>query len=175
MLRDPSTPELRLDAQYERIGVRQRRIDGSSGRSISESAPGQPDAYDVAVDQQANGGTDCWVFELGTNDAANIAHGSAVAPATRIDQMMSVAGADPVVWVDTVTRARNGDYANKNMQAWNTALDEATGRYPNLHVFSWSGVVRDEWFANDGVHYTPDGYTAFARSLADDVAAALPA
>jgi lysophospholipase L1-like esterase len=175
MLQDPASPELRLGAQYERIGVSERLIDGASGRAVVGSQNGQADGYDAAVKQRTNGFAGCWVFALGTNDAAKIAQGSPVQPATRIDRMMSVVGSDPVVWVDTVTQATSGDYANDNMLQWNTALEDARGRYPNLHVFLWSTVVQDEWFSSDGVHYTPEGYAAFARSLADGVAAALPA
>jgi lysophospholipase L1-like esterase len=174
MISDQLPPAARLDAQYTRVGGRDPFIDGSAARSIVEALPAQINGYDAAVAQRAAGFTGCWVLELGTNDAANIAHGSLVDQATRIDRMMSVIGSEPVVWVDAVSRVDQGDYASDNMQMWDVALDEALGRYPNLHVFAWSKVARDEWFQSDSVHYTTDGYTAFARSLADAVAAAFP-
>ena len=167
--------DARLDAQYTRVGVRDRSIDGSGARSIVETLPDQINAYDTAVAQRATGFSGCWVLELGTNDAANVAHGSSVDLATRIDHMMSVIGSDPVLWVDVISHRDSGDYSADNMRMWDSALDEARHRYPNLRVFAWSTVARAEWFKSDGLHYTTDGYTTFAHSLADAVAAAFPA
>ena len=167
--------DARLDAQYTRVGVRDRHIDGSGARSIVETLPDQINAYDTAVAQRAAGFAGCWVLELGTNDAANVAHGSLVEPAKRIDRMMSVVGSDPGLWVDVISHRDTGDYSSDNMRMWDSALDEARRHYPNLRVFAWSTVARAEWFLSDGLHYTSDGYTTFAHSLADAVVAAFPA
>jgi hypothetical protein len=168
-------PEVRLDAQYRRVGVRDPFIDGSGARAIIEALPERINAYDTAVTQRAAGFVGCWVLEVGTNDTANVAAGSAVERAVRIDHMMSVIGSAPVLWVDVTSRVESGDYAAENMLLWDASLDEARARYPSMRVFTWSKVARDEWFVHDGVHYTTEGYTALARSLADALAAAFPA
>ncbi len=175
MTSEELAPDARLDAQYTRIGVRERYIDASGGRSIVETLPDQVNAYDTAVAQRSAGFTGCWVLELGTNDAANVAHGSLVDPATRIDRMMSVIGSDPVLWVDVISRIDRGDYASENMQMWDAALEAARVRYPNMHVFAWASVAQAEWFRSDGLHYTTAGYTTLAHSLADAVTATFPA
>jgi hypothetical protein len=175
MASDDLEHDARLGMQYARVGVRDPYIDGSGARSIVETLPAQINAYDTAMAQREAGFTGCWVLEVGTNDAANIAHGSLVAAATRIDRMMSVVGSDPVLWVDVVSRIDSGDYASENMQLWDAALDNARRRYPNLHVFAWSSVARAEWFTSDGLHYTSAGYTMMARTLADALRTAFPA
>lgn len=168
-------PEARLDAQYRRVGVRDPFIDGSGARAIVESLPEQINAYDTALAQRAAGFVGCWVLQVGTNDTANVSAGSAVERAARIDHMMSVIGSDRVLWVDVTSRVDSGDYAAENMRLWDVALDDARARYPNLRVFAWSTLARDEWFVQDGVHFTTEGYTTLARSLADALAAAFPA
>jgi hypothetical protein len=167
-------PDVRLDAEYRRVGVRDPFIDGSGARAIVEALPEQINAYDTAAAQRAAGFVGCWVLQVGTNDTANVAAGSVVERRARIDHMMSLIGVDPVLWVDVTSRVESGDYAAENMRLWDAALDDARARYPNLRVFAWSNVVRDEWFVDDGVHYTTEGYTTLARSLADAVVAAFP-
>ena len=44
------------------------------------------------------------------------------------------------------------------MQSWNDALLEACSRYPNMRVFDWAALARDEWFIEDGIHFTSPGY-----------------
>jgi lysophospholipase L1-like esterase len=175
MLNEQLDPDARLDAHYTRIGVRDQFIDGSGARSIVEAIPDQINAYDTAVAQRAAGFAGCWVFQLGTNDTANVSAGSTVELSKRIDRMMSVAGSDPVLWMDVTSRVDHGDYSSDNMRLWNDALADARQRYPNLRVFAWSSVARDEWFQTDGVHYTTAGYTTMARSLTDAVVTAFPA
>lgn len=174
MMGDGLAPEARLDAQYGRVGANDPSIDGSGGRSIVEALAGQVNAYDTALAIRASGFTGCWVLQLGTNDAANVSAGSSVGLDGRIDRMMALIGSEPVLWPDATSRARSGDYSTTNMRGWNEALARAVSRYPNLRVFAWSGVVRDDWFVSDGVHYTNTGYAAYARALAEALAAAFP-
>ena len=61
------------------------------------------------------------------------------------------------------------------MRAWNAALLRACDRYPNLRVFDWAAAVRDDWFIEDGIHYTSDGYAARAHRIAIALAEAFPA
>ena len=164
----------RLGARYAAVGVRHVRIDASGGRSIVETLPGQVNGYNVARAWRAQGYHGCWVFALGTNDAANIAAGSAVGDAARIDRMMSVAHGQPVLWVNTRTLLTSGPWANANEQRFNRALVRALARYPNLRIFDWSAVARPAWFLPDGIHYNSVGVVQRARAIADALARAFP-
>ncbi|MDZ7733209.1 MAG: hypothetical protein U5R31_08875 [Acidimicrobiia bacterium] len=127
-------------------------------------------ARTVAERHRAAGFEGCWVFALGTTDAANVAVGSNVGYRERIDRMMAVAGDDPVLWVDTRTVVPSGSWSDANMQGWNQALAEAAAAYDNLHVYEWSRVAQGPWFAGDGIHYTPAGAAERARRIADTLA-----
>ncbi|MHB1818953.1 MAG: SGNH/GDSL hydrolase family protein [Streptosporangiaceae bacterium] len=164
----------RLGARYAAVGVRHVRIDASGGRSIVETLPGQVNGYNVARAWRAQGYHGCWVFALGTNDAANIAAGAAVGDAARIDLMMSAAHGQPVLWVNTRTMLTSGPWANANEQRFNQALVQALARYPNLRIFDWSAVARPAWFLADGIHYNSVGVVERARAIADALARAFP-
>jgi hypothetical protein len=167
-------PAQRLAARYADVGVRNLRIDASGGRSIVEALPGQVNGFDVARGWRSQGYRGCWVFALGTNDAANVAAGSAVGLTARIDRMMSVAHGDPVLWVNTRTLLSSGDPSESNEAQWNDALARALTRYPNMRVFNWAAVARPGWFLPDGIHYTSAGCAARARAIADALARAFP-
>ncbi len=98
----------RLGAQYRDVGVRHVLISASGGRSIVEELPGQVNGYRVASAWYQQGYRGCWVFALGTNDAANVAAGSAVGLTARIEEMMSAAHGEPVLWVNTQTELSSG-------------------------------------------------------------------
>src|ERR1700729_3822243 len=70
---DLPDPAQQLPVRYADVGVRHLRIDASGGRSIVETLPGQVNGYNVARAWWDQGYRGCWVFALGTNDAANIA------------------------------------------------------------------------------------------------------
>lgn len=168
-------PTLRIDAQYARVGVTDFRNEISGARSTVETLPGQDNAYQVAAEQKESGYEGCWVLALGTTDAANLAVGGAYSAGERIDRMFEVIGDDPVLWVDVKTLVAEGAWANQHMEAWDEALTAAQARHPNLRVYRWSTVVRDDWFQGDGIHYTSAGYAARARLIADALAEAFPA
>lgn len=118
----------------------------------------------------------CWVLALGTNETANVAAGSNYDLEQRIDRMMSVVGDQPVLWVNVRSLlADGGPYDNTNMLVWNNALREACDRYPNMRVYDWAGQVKDDWFVEDGVHFTEQGYAARSRGIADALRDAFPA
>jgi hypothetical protein len=167
-------PADRLDAQYARVGVVEQHLEISGARSIVETLPGQINAYDTAKNLRAAGYHGCWVFALGTTDTANVAVGSTVDRATRIDRMMSVAAGEPVLWVDVKTLVPTGAWSNANMMLWNQALLAAKPKYPNLRIYDWASVVQDSWFGSDQVHYTSVGYRNRARMIADALATAFP-
>lgn len=164
----------RLDAQYARVGVTSSRLETSGGRSVVERLPGQQNGFEVATRLRAGGFSGCWVIALGTCDAANVAKGSTVTRAQRIERMLSVVGSDPVLWVDVATRVSTGVWADAQMQLWNTDLAAALDRHPNARIYHWTTQAKPAWFTSDGIHYTSAGYVARASLVADALAAAFP-
>jgi hypothetical protein len=164
----------RLPARYAAVGVKHLKLDASGGRSIVETLPGQVNGYNVARAWRDQGYRGCWVFALGTNDAANIAAGSTMDQLARISQMMSVAHGEPVMWVNVRTTLASGSWSNANEQAWDKALLIASHRYPNLRIFDWSAIAQPGWFLPDGVHYNSLGCQLRAAAIANALAKAFP-
>ncbi len=171
---DIPDPAQRLAARYTAVGVKNLKIDASGGRSIVETLPGQVNGYSVAQAWRSEGYRGCWVFALGTNDAANISIGSSVDAAQRINEMMSAADGQPVMWVNVMTTLPSGAWSNANEQAWNEALVEALHRYPNMRIFDWAAVAQPGWFLSDGVHYDSEGCVMRAKLIAQALAKAFP-
>jgi hypothetical protein len=170
-----SDPDLRLDAQLARVGATNQFIEISRARSIVETLSGQANAEVVARQLVSSGFRGCWVFSLGTNDTANIYAGSTVGRMTRIKQMMSVVGDQPVLWVNLKSLLASGPYSEANMELWNRTLEQACTRYPNMRVLDWASLANDSWFISDGTHYTSTGYAQRARLTADALVHAFPA
>ncbi len=171
-----SDPAQRVDAQYARVGVTDFRNEIKGARSIVERYQGEENADQVATREKGAGFDGCWVMALGTTDAANMHAGGVLTAGERIDRLMAIVGDDPVLWVNVKTlHPSDADWANEHMVAWNEALVAAQGRYPNLHVYDWAGVVQDAWFQDDGIHYTSAGNVERARLIADALLAAYPA
>jgi lysophospholipase L1-like esterase len=168
-------PKLRIAAQYRRVGVRRFINEVSGARSIYETWHGFPNGYTVAQRLVGRGYQGCWVVALGTNDAADIAVGSAMNQAARIHEMMTLFNGQPVLWINVVSLLHSGPYAESNMQKWNQALLRACAQYPNMRVYDWAAVVKPWWFIPDGIHYTPQGYAKRSRDIADALALAFPA
>jgi hypothetical protein len=171
---DITDPAQQLPARYADVGVRHLRLDASGGRSIVEEMPGQVNGYDVARNWRHQGYRGCWVFALGTNDTANISAGSSVGMMARIQEMMSVAHGQPVMWVNTVTQLHSGGWSEANEQAWDNALVKALATYPNMRIFNWASVAQPGWFLPDGIHYNPAGCAVRAQAIADALARAFP-
>jgi peptidoglycan/LPS O-acetylase OafA/YrhL len=168
-------PRDRIGAQYARVGVTTFIPEISGARSIVETYDGQPNAYTLAQQLIQHGYRGCWVLALGTNDTANVYVGSPVSLATRIKQMMSVIGNEPVMWVNVKSLLASGPYSESNMQLWNRALIRACASYPNMRVYDWAAAAKDIWFISDGIHYTSTGYEARAYLIARALATAFPA
>ena len=160
---------------YGRVGVDTQHFEISGARSIYETFEGQANAYDVAKAWQDRGFDGCWVLALGTNEAANVAAGSNYGFDQRIDRMMQVADGDPVLWVNTKSLLTDGPYAEANMEPWDQALLDACAEYPNMRIYDWASDVKDNWFIDDGLHYTTPGYAARARLIASALLEAFPA
>ena len=172
---DIPDPAERLPARYADVGVGHLLMDASGGRSIVEALPGQVNGYNVAQAWWNQGYRGCWVFALGTNDTANVSVGSAVGLTGRIDEMMSVAHGEPVLWVNTVTELSSGPWSEANEQLWDAALVSALARYPNMRILNWAAVAQPGWFLPDGIHYSPVGCAARAQAIAQGLARAFPA
>jgi peptidoglycan/LPS O-acetylase OafA/YrhL/lysophospholipase L1-like esterase len=168
-------PGQRLVAQYQDVGVQQVVTNIVGANSIVETLPGDTNDYNAARNIVSQGFRGCWVIALGTNDTADVAIGSGVGRMARIQEMMSVAHGEPVMWVDVVSMLTSGPYAEANMQLWNAALRQACARYPNMRVFDWASLTQPSWFISDGIHYTPAGYAQRAEQIAEALAKAFPA
>jgi len=167
-------PRERINARYAQVGVTTFISEISGARSIVETYEGYPNAYTVAQQLIQQGYHGCWVLALGTNDTADVAVGSQVGLATRIKEMMSVIGSQPVMWVNVKSLVANGPYSEGNMLLWNEALLRACASYPNMRVYDWAAAVKDSWFISDGIHYNSAGYAARAYLIAHALAAAFP-
>ena len=44
-----------------------------------------------------------------------------------------------------------------------------------MRVYNWAADVKDEWFIEDGIHFTSPGYAARAQLIAQALAHAFPA
>jgi peptidoglycan/LPS O-acetylase OafA/YrhL len=166
---------LRLIHQLAEVGVSSVHTEISGARSIVETFEEQPNAATVARNLVSRGFRGCWIFALGTNEAANIYDGSNVGQAGRIARMMSISGGDPVLWVDAVSLVRSGDYAGDLMQRWNQDLVASCTRYPTMRVFDWAAIAQRQWFIPDGIHYTSPGYVQRTHDIAQALVEAFPA
>lgn len=165
----------RIEARYAQQGVRKEHMEISGATSIVETIEGGANAQEVARSLLDSGYDGCWVLALGTNDTADVFVGSSVDLSTRIDRMMSVIGDQPVMWVNVKSLVPSGPYAETNMEQWNTALEDACAKYPNMRIFDWASAVKDNWYIPDGIHYTSPGYEARAKLIAKALANAFPA
>jgi lysophospholipase L1-like esterase len=166
---------LRAPAQLSRVGVRTTHMEVSGARSIHETFEGIPNAATVAQQEIQAGFHGCWILALGTNEAADVAAGSTFSMPTRIAQMMSIIGNQPVMWVNAITLSTAPQfYGNDGMQRWNQDLLAACRRHPMMRVYDWAAHAKSSWFIPDGIHYTPAGYIARTRLIAKALVAAFP-
>ena len=166
----------RIEARYAGVGAAEQHMEISGARSIEEQFEGEPNAREVAEAWKLQGFKGCWVLALGTNEAANVFVGSAVDEIERIEIMMDTIGDEPVMWVNVRSLVEAGDpYAEENMEKWDETLLAACLKYPDMRVYDWASDVKDEWFIDDGIHFTSPGYAARAELIAQALAHAFPA
>ncbi len=170
-LPDPSD---RIQARYQDVGVQAVYTDITGARSVVEVLPGTTNGYQAAQNLIKQGFHGCWVIALGTNDTADVAVGSNVGLAARIQEMMQVTQGEPVMWVNVISLLNSGPYSEANMQKWNAALMQACPSYPNMRVFNWAALPQPSWFISDGIHYTSAGYEERSLDIADGLALAFP-
>ncbi|HEU4706002.1 MAG TPA: acyltransferase family protein [Solirubrobacterales bacterium] len=165
----------RIPNRYAEVGVRETHMEVQGARSIEERFEGEPNAQEVAAAWKAEGYKGCWVLALGTNEAADVAAGSNVGLRERIEKMMAIIGSEPVLWVNVRSLVPPGDpYSKGGMVEWDEELVRACATYPNMRVYDWASDVKDEWFIEDGIHFTSPGYAARAQLIAQALAHAFP-
>jgi hypothetical protein len=169
-------PKDRIENRYSEVGVKETHMEVQGARSIEERFEGEPNAQEVAEAWKAEGFKGCWVLALGTNEAADVAAGSNVGLAERIEKMMNIIGGEPTLWVNVKTLPDATEfYSEKGMAKWDEELETACLRYPNMRIYDWAGDVKEAWFINDGIHFTSPGYAARADLIAHALAHAFPA
>ncbi|HEX7279354.1 MAG TPA: acyltransferase family protein [Solirubrobacterales bacterium] len=165
----------RIPARYTEVGAKEVHMEVQGATSIEEQFEGMPNAQEVAAAWKAEGFKGCWVLALGTNEAANVAAGSTVTERERIEKMMAIIGDEPVLWVNVRSLVEAGDpYSKENMEKWDEELVTACDSYPNMRVYDWASAVKDEWFIEDGIHFTSPGYAARAQLIALALAHSFP-
>jgi peptidoglycan/LPS O-acetylase OafA/YrhL len=166
----------RIEARYAGVGATEQLYGIAGARSIVETFEGEPNAQEVAEAFKYEGFKGCWVLALGTNEAADVFVGSSVGDMERIEIMMDTIGDEPVMWVNVRSLVESGDpYSAENMRKWDEELVLACRKYPNMRVYNWARDVKDEWFIEDGIHFTSPGYAARAELIAQALAHAFPA
>ncbi|MGC4932777.1 SGNH/GDSL hydrolase family protein [Gordonia sp. DT30] len=159
-------------AQYRRVGAANFTLDALASRAIVDGP--SLDAEHAVGAQLAAGKHGCWVIAMGVNDAGAIATGSSVGADERIDRIMKQLGGQPVLWPTVASsNPSNRAFGSAAMAAFNTALRNATVRYPNLAVVDWAAAAQPGEFT-DGIHYTAAGTADRNRRFADALAAAFP-
>jgi peptidoglycan/LPS O-acetylase OafA/YrhL len=165
----------RIPNRYREVGVEETHMEVQGARSIEERFEGEPNAQEVAAAWKAEGYKGCWVLALGTNEAADVAAGSTIGLRERIEKMMAIIGDEPVLWVNVRSLVPPGDpYSKGGMVEWDEELERACATYPNMRVYDWASDVKDEWFIEDGIHFTSPGYAARAQLIAQALAHAFP-
>nr|WP_274387818.1 acyltransferase family protein [Salsipaludibacter albus] len=164
-----------IPARYAEVGAEEviTQIDGAM--SIVERFKDRPNAT-MRVSQLVEDGQDgCWVLAMGTNEAANEAVGGGIPFDERIAMLMEEVDGQPTMWTTTRSLEDTGPYADQEMAAWSEAVVAACETWPNLRVYDWRSEVRDDWFIDDQIHYTSEGYRNRAERLAQALARAWPA
>lgn len=167
--------KLRAVAQLKKIGVKHVHMEVSGARSIVETYEGIPNGATVAENYIHNGYNGCWILALGTNDSADVNAGSNVGLKTRIHQMMSIIGSQPVMWVNVLSIAGSPQYYEESgMHRWDEDLLAACRSHPSMRVLNWAALAKHKWFIPDGVHYTTVGYEHRTKIIAHGLVNAFP-
>jgi len=60
------------------------------------------------------------------------------------------------------------------MRAWDEALLKACDRHPHMRIYAWAADVHDDWFIDDGIHFSSHGYAERGRLIADAMLKGFP-
>lgn len=123
---------------------------------------------------------DCYVMQMGTNDAANIAVGSNFTAEQRIDAALKNTNPKArVIWVAPMVAAKATvqGYTPEGTQKFATALQEAEKKENRLTVLDLPAEAKkaagkdglpanvDDFFVDDGIHYKGDKVTYWQSDL----------
>jgi hypothetical protein len=168
-------PADRIDARLKDLGTTTFYNEISGAQSVNELWNNQPNAQMRTSTLLRQGVRGCWIFALGTNDAADVAVGSHMGVAARIAAMMHLVNGQPTMWVTLKTlSAAASPYADPHMQAMNQDLIAACRIYPNMRVYNWRSEVQDNWYQSDDIHFTSAGYAQRSTRIAHALANAFP-
>lgn len=162
-------------------GVRDVEYDVLGGRSFVEGTAG---TNGISAMQRINDRSDpdCWLMIMGTNDAANIAVGSGVGAAERINRVMANADGKPVYWASPVIAsfATVNGYTDGYTDDFTAALKRYATKNNKLHVIDSKAAYSnaagknglpstvDGFFEPDGIHYPAGKVQTFrARMMTD--------
>ena len=165
----------RVAARYEAVGVETFVPEIHGAMSTVEPYKDRPNATTLVERRMADGYDGCWVFAMGTNEAANVSAGGPLTLGERIDLLMEPIGDMPALWLTLKTTTSTGPWADAEMQKMNEALLAACDRYPNMRVYDWRSEAPDEWFLDDDIHFTQKGFEERGQRLATALTRAFPA
>lgn len=158
------------------IGVRRIEQDLLPGRSFHEGATGTNGIHAIEkITNRLGRQPDCWLFIMGTNDAANITVGSATGAVARADAVMAVTGSTPVVWASPLVGSHptTTGYDPVPTDRFSRTLNTYAAEHPRMHVVRMKpafltalgthGLPDDlnDVFISDHIHYTGGAVTTF--------------
>jgi peptidoglycan/LPS O-acetylase OafA/YrhL len=165
----------RVAARYASVGVETFIPEIHGAMSTVEPYKDRPNATTLVERRMAEGYDGCWVFAMGTNEAANVSAGGPLTLGERIDLLMEPIGDGPALWLTLKSTTSTGPWADAEMQKMNEALLAACDRYPNMRVYDWRSEAPDEWFLDDDIHFTQEGFEERGQRLATALTRAFPA
>ncbi len=167
----------RIPARYEEVGVREVDMQVSGARSIEEQFEGEPNAQEVAA--AAEGRRLQRLLGAGAgNQRGGQRRRRLQRRRARTDRQDDGDHRHRTgdVGQRSLDRSEAGDpYSTENMKKWDEELVAACSLYPNMRIYNWAADVKDEWFIEDGIHFTSPGYAARAQLIAQALAHAFPA
>lgn len=152
-------------------GVSTIYYDVAGGRSAVETVNGTPNAVDALASLPA---ADCYFAAIGTNDAANIAVGSAVDAQERVKRLVAAASGKPLFMM-TVAIGPNATQNGYTPAAAKTMNDAITAGLPAGSVLDWAARSQSGLLAADGIHDSAEGTSSRARAVGVFFAGATPA
>lgn len=165
------------------IGVRRIEQDLLPGRSFHEGAAGTNGIRAIEkITDRLGRQPDCWLFIMGTNDAANITVGSATDAVARADAVMAATGSTPVVWASPLVGSHptTTGYDPVPTDRFSRALNTYAAEHPRMHVVRMKPAFLtalgthglpddlDDVFISDHIHYTGGAVTTFRMARMAD-------
>ena len=168
-------PPAKADVERSTTDRRRRRAPGDLRRPIGRRAPRRSAQRRRGRPRIRRSGFEgCWVVALGTNDAANVAVGSASGQRPHRPDDGDHRRRPGGVGRRQDDRRDQGSYASPNMRLFNQALAKAHARYPTCGCST--GPTSSSTTGSTRRHpLHDDGYAYRAALIADALADAFPA